>query len=83
MRPRVLDAQLVSAKAMRVKLLVCPAFQENFKMLQVKLCVKRALKIRRVKKRIRPNAIPVVWVPSQSQVVLNVHCVTRVKPALV
>ena len=83
MLPRVLDAQRVTVKVMKAKLLVCPAFPENFKMLQVKIRVKRALKIRKVKKQIRPYAILVVRVPNQTKVVPNVHCAMRVKPALV
>ena len=36
---------VVLAKKAKAKLLVCPAFLEHFKILQVKLRVKRALKI--------------------------------------
>tara|TARA_B110000208_G_C11400352_1_gene295693 strand:- start:208 stop:510 length:303 start_codon:yes stop_codon:yes gene_type:complete len=82
MRPRVLDAQWVSVKVKQVKLLVCPAFPENFKMLQVKLRVKHALKIRKVKKQIRPNATPVAQVKSLTKAVPNVLNVTPVKQAL-
>ena len=82
MLPRVLDAQRVTVKVMKAKLLVCPAFPENFKMLQVKIRVKRALKIRKVKKQIRPNATPVVQVKSRTKAVPNVLNVTPVKQVL-
>jgi len=71
MLPCALDAPLVSAKIPQVKLLVSPAFLVNFKMLQVNLRVNSALKIRKVKKQIRPNAIPVALAKSQKKAVLN------------
>ena len=55
----------------RVKVHVSPAFLVNFKMLQVNLRVNSALKIRKVKKQIRPNAIPVALAKSQKKAVLN------------
>ena len=82
MLPRVLGAQWVSVKVMKAKLLVCPAFPENFKTVQVDLRVKRALKIRKVKKQIRPNATPVVQVKSQTKEVPNVLNVTPAKQVL-
>ena len=82
MLPRVSDAQWVTVKVMKVKLLVCPAFPENFKTKPVKLRVKRALKIRKVKKQIRPNAIPAVTVKSLKKAVPNALNVKRAKPAL-
>lgn len=55
----------------RVKVLVCPAFPVNFKMCPVNLRVNSALKIRKVKNQIRPNAIPVALVKDQKKAVLN------------
>ena len=82
MLPRALDAQRVTVKVVKVKLLVCPAFQENFKMCPVNLRVNSALKIRKVKKQIRLNATPVVQVKSQTKAVPNVLNVTPVKQEL-
>ena len=82
MLPRVLDAQVVSAKVLKVKLRAFPAFPENFKTKPVDLRVKRALKIRKVKKQIRPNATPVVQVKNLKKAVLNVRSVTPAKQVL-
>ena len=80
---RVLDAQWVTVNVIQVKLLVCPAFQENFKILQVNPRAKHVLKIRKVNKQIRPNAICVAPENGQKKAVLNVLNAKRVKPALV
>jgi hypothetical protein len=48
-----------------------PAFLVHFKTIRVNLHVNSALKIRKVKKQIRPNAIPVALAKSQKKAVLN------------
>jgi len=77
------NAPLVLVKVVKVKRLVCPAFRENFKILQVNPRAKHALKIRKVKKQIRLNVIPAMMVKSLKKAVLNVLNAKRVKPALV
>ena len=67
---------------MQEVLRACPAFLVNFKTKPANLRVKRALKIRKVKKQIRPNATPVVQVKSLTKAVPNVLNVTPVKQAL-
>jgi len=67
---------------MQEVLRACPAFLVNFKTNPANLRVKRALKIRKVKKQIRPNATPVVQVKSLTKAVPNVLNVTPVKQAL-
>ena len=59
-----------------------PAFLVHFKTLRVNLRVNSALKIRKVKKQIRPNAIPAVTVKSLKKAVPNALNAKRAKPAL-
>ena len=66
----------------RVKVRVSPAYPVNFKMCPVNLRVNSALKIRKVKKQIRPNAIPAVTVKSLKKAVPNALNAKRAKPAL-
>ena len=54
----------------------------NFKTCPVNLRVNSALKIRKVKKQIRPNAILVVQVKNLKEAVPNVQSVTPVKQVL-
>ena len=71
MPPRVSIAPPATANATKAKLRVSPAFLVNFKMCPVNLRVNSVLKIRKVKKQIRPNAIPVALAKGRKKAVLN------------
>ena len=79
---RVIIAQQVFITMPMVKLHVCPAFRENFKILQVNPRAKHVLKIRKVNKQIRLNVIPAVMVKSLKKAVLNALNAKRVKQEL-
>ena len=71
MPPRVSIVPPATANATKAKFHVSPAFLVNFKMCPVNLRVNSALKIRKVKMQIRPNAIPATLANGQKKAVLN------------